>query len=266
MGDGCGGARPLAVRMLLGTLLALLLPIAAALAIEQAPTLRLVDSDPGENGVLASGEPLYLRLRYRSAVPVHILLAGYYRGEAVAGFRQDFDRLFPAGDRAVTVWLAYPFGATIDHLQVRIWNQNKARLAQATLPFEIRWIDGEASAERRTKAWVAELTPAQRERMAAALTAADEPDGFDPFDLIVLCVPGYFLLQAVLTIGTSGRWREATLAPALIMVPILIYTVLAFAAQSNLWPLLLLFTAPLGFLYLVVLSVILLVRRLAKAA
>jgi hypothetical protein len=49
------------------------------------------------------------------------------------------------------------------------------------------------------------------------------------------------------------------------MVPIVVYTVLAFAAQSNLWPLLLLLSTPLAFLYLIFLSVILLLRRLARA-
>jgi hypothetical protein len=50
------------------------------------------------------------------------------------------------------------------------------------------------------------------------------------------------------------------------MVPVLAFAVLAFAAQSNLWPLLLLLTAPLACLYLVVLSLILLLRRLFRAA
>jgi hypothetical protein len=48
------------------------------------------------------------------------------------------------------------------------------------------------------------------------------------------------------------------------MAPILAYTMIAFAAQSNLWPLLLIFTAPLAFLYLGVLAVILLLRSLAR--
>ena len=90
-------------------------------------------------------------------------------------------------------------------------------------------------------------------------------DQCDPFDLIFLAIPGYFLLQATLTLGTSGRWRKATLVPAAIMVPVLAYTVLAFAAQSNLWPLLLLLSAPLACLYLVVLGIILLLARIARA-
>jgi hypothetical protein len=90
-------------------------------------------------------------------------------------------------------------------------------------------------------------------------------DQCDPFDLIFLAIPGYFLLQATLTLGTSGGWRKATLVPAAIMVPVLAYTVLAFAAQSNLWPLLLLLSAPLACLYLVVLGIILLLARIARA-
>ena len=73
------------------------------------------------------------------------------------------------------------------------------------------------------------------------------------------------LLQAALTSCTSGRWRKASLVPAVIMVPIVAFSALAFAAQSNLWPLLLILTAPLAFLYLAALGVILLLRRLARA-
>jgi hypothetical protein len=98
------------------------------------------------------------------------------------------------------------------------------------------------------------------------LSRTSEAAGFDPFDLILLGVPGYFLLQAALTLWTSGRWRKATLVPAVIMVPILAYTLLAFAAQSNLWPLLLILSSPVACLYLMVLSVILVVRRIAEAA
>jgi hypothetical protein len=87
----------------------------------------------------------------------------------------------------------------------------------------------------------------------------------DPFDLIFLAIPGYFLLQAALTFWTSGGWRKATLVPAVFMVPVLAYTVLALAAQSNLWPLPLLLSAPLACLYLVVLGIVLLLARLARA-
>jgi hypothetical protein len=260
-------SRHLAVRALLGALLAMLPPLTTARS-EQTPAPELIDLDPGPDAVLSSGEPLYLRLRYRSAVPVHVLLSGHYRGEVVHGFRQDSEELFPAGNREAIVWLAYLYAARIDQVEVRVLNANKARLAATTFPIEAEWTAADrlgAGAERQTKSWVAGLRPGQRERMAERLSGGSETGGFDPFDLIFLCVPGYFLLQAALTFRTSGRWRKASLVPAVIMVPILAITVLAFAAQSNLWPLLLILTAPLAFLYLVALSAILLLRRLAGA-
>ena len=261
--------RHLAVRVVLGALLALLLPFGVAGPSEQVPAPDLIDLDPGQNAVLSSREPLYLRFRYRSTVPIHILLSGYYRGDVVHGFRQDGEELFPAGNREATVWLAYPSAARIDQVEVRILNANKARLAATTFPIEAEWTHGNETGEairRTTKSWVAEFTPGQRERMAERFSDASEAGGFDPFDLIFLCVPGYFLLQAALTLRTSGRWRKASLVPAVIMAPIVAITGLAFAAQSNLWPLLLILTAPLAFLYLVALGVILLLRRLARAA
>jgi hypothetical protein len=261
--------RAFTVRLLLGAMLALLLPSAAALPLDRDPTVQLIDSDPGQDAVLHEGEPLYLRLRYRSAIPIHVLVSGYHRGDLVRDFAQDGEELFPAGNREVTVWLAYPHEAEIDQVRIRLWNANKARVAAADFPIEAAWsgTEGPGEAEgRTTKFWVAELTPGQRERMAETLGRTSEAAGFDPFDLILLGVPGYFLLQAALTLWTSGRWRKATLVPAVIMVPILAYTLLAFAAQSNLWPLLLILSSPVACLYLMVLSVILVVRRIAEAA
>jgi hypothetical protein len=95
---------------------------------------------------------------------------------------------------------------------------------------------------------------------------AVEEVGFDEVDLIFLSVPGYFLLQAALTFWTRRGWRIASLVPAAAMLPILAVTVMAFAAQSNLWPIPLLLAAPVAFLYLVFLCVLLLLYRLATRA
>jgi hypothetical protein len=255
--------------ILVAALLALVLPHVAAAQPERPPTIELIDSAPGQGAVLTRGQPLYLRFRYQSDIPIHVLVSGAYRGDVVQGFLHHSEELFPAGNREAVVWLAYRFGANIDYVQVRIWNANKAQVAKAAFPIRAEWTGAAATGsdgEREAAPWVANLTAAQRERMAATLSDAREAGGWDPFDLIFLCVPGYFLLQAALAFGTSGWWRKATLAPAVIMVPILAYTVLAFAAQSNLWPLLMLLTAPLAFAYLVFLSLILLLRWLARAA
>ena len=53
---------------------------------------------------------------------------------------------------------------------------------------------------------------------------AEETGGFDPVDLIFLCVRGYFLRQLALALRTSGGWRKASLVPAAVMVPMVALT------------------------------------------
>lgn len=65
---------------------------------------------------------------------------------------------------------------------------------------------------------------------------AEETGGFDPVDLIFLCVRGYFLRQLALALRTSGGWRKASLVPAAVMVPMVALTGTGVAAQSELWP------------------------------
>ena len=71
---------------------------------------------------------------------------------------------------------------------------------------------------------------------------------------VMAAVPGYFVLQVYAARRWDGNWRWAALAPLIVMVPLLGYTVFALAAGSNLWPLLLILTAPVAFLYLAALA------------
>jgi hypothetical protein len=64
-------------------------------------------------------------------------------------------------------------------------------------------------------------------------------------------VPGYFILQAVLLFWLRGGWRRAAAAPLVPMAAVLAYTVWAFAQGSNLFPIVLIFTSPLAFAYLI---------------
>lgn len=77
-------------------------------------------------------------------------------------------------------------------------------------------------------------------------------------DLLALAVmfslPGYAVLQWHSARNWRGGWRIAALAPLAIMAPLVIHAALAFMAQSNLWPLLVILTAPLAFGYLIALS------------
>ncbi len=68
--------------------------------------------------------------------------------------------------------------------------------------------------------------------------------------IILLGVPGYFVLQGWLLYSIRGGWLYAAAAPLLPMAAVLVYTVYAFNKGSNLFPLVLIFTAPIAFIYL----------------
>jgi hypothetical protein len=69
---------------------------------------------------------------------------------------------------------------------------------------------------------------------------------------MMLSVPGYLILQAWLAHAWSGRWRMAALVPLAGMGPAVLFSLLAFAQGSNLWPLAVLLLAPLALAYLLV--------------
>jgi hypothetical protein len=90
----------------------------------------------------------------------------------------------------------------------------------------------------------------------AALTGDTNDDDFWML-LIMLAgwsIPGYFVLQTILYRRWHDGWRTAALLPLLGTVPIVAYTLFALFMGSNLWPLVMLFTLPLAFVYLVVLA------------
>jgi hypothetical protein len=72
----------------------------------------------------------------------------------------------------------------------------------------------------------------------------------------------YLPLQVYTVVRLRGVWRLVALLPVLLMVPIISLTAYALAQQSNLWPLYLIFGAPVGTGYL---AVLLFIRGLAMA-
>ena len=70
--------------------------------------------------------------------------------------------------------------------------------------------------------------------------------------LLMLSLPGYLFLQLRMAWRYRGGWLIAALAPLAAMVPLLIYSGVAFSDGANLWPLLLILAAPFAFVYLVI--------------
>jgi hypothetical protein len=67
---------------------------------------------------------------------------------------------------------------------------------------------------------------------------------------VMASVPAYFVIQPMSLAQWSGGWRKAAVAPLLLTVPALLFSLYALSKGSNLWPITLIFAAALGSLYL----------------
>lgn len=68
-------------------------------------------------------------------------------------------------------------------------------------------------------------------------------------NLLWLAFPAYLIMQVVVLRGSSGGARLAAGVPLIFMTLVIAMTIMALAQNSNLWPLLLLFSSPVALLY-----------------
>jgi len=223
----------------------------------EAQTLRAIETDPPAGAVLAEREPLFVRLAYTSDGPARFDVEGWLDGRAMPGAATSIQPEYPAGDGETLVWLAYSEPTRVDELRVRMYDAERRVVAEATVPVDAEWRRGTADPRRVRAEWVGPLNERQQQlgsaaRARAAADAGDAGDGAVDalLGIMMLSLVGYPLLQFHVYRTWRGRWRIAGLLPLVGAAPVLVITALALAAGSNLWPLLLLFTFPVGLLYL----------------
>ena len=75
----------------------------------------------------------------------------------------------------------------------------------------------------------------------------------------------YIFLQIIAIKKAKGNWRFFSYAPAPIMILVFSYTIYALMQNSNLWPILLLFTSPVAFMYMVIFFIVFGIYNKSKA-
>jgi hypothetical protein len=249
-----------ALRVLLLMLVAAVVPTEVG---AEPPQLRVVASDPGLGRELGRNTALYLRLAYRSDVPLRVQVKGFNGGEEVRdGVRWNPSSTYPAGEGEALAWISYAEPVRLDELRIEISDADWRPLGVISVPAKARWA-AERRPEPRRAAWVAPMSAAQQRAVAASATA--DPGaawGMGIGLVLMLGVPGYFVLQVVLARVWSGGWRIAALVPLLVMAPAAVHTLVALAAGSNLWPIVIIFAAPPALAYLLA---VLVARTIAGA-
>jgi hypothetical protein len=239
------------VLLSLSLLAALLAPAAA----DDAPTVTVAATDPAAGSALGRYGALYIRFTYSSPAPIRVQARGYRDGKPVdAGASFNPAPPYPAGAGEGIAWVAYDTASFIDEVRLDVFDAAFKPVKTVILPARFAWVQMPEEGRQRAD-WAARLSSAQQQAVSTAARESNS-SASDIFvgGLVMLAVPGYFVLQFLTTFFWRGRWRLASLLPLIVMVPAAGHASFALAAGSNLWPILVILAAPFALLYLVVLG------------
>lgn len=236
-----------------GVVALLMLAASAPARAASLPEVRIADTDPPLSQNLSRNTTLYLHLRYRSDIPLRAQVKGFFQGaEVVDGVSWNPSPPYPAGEGEAIVWIAYSKPTRLDELRVEISDGNWEPVLILKQPANIAWTGLVADEPERTE-WVKRLSDAQQKATHESFKAiGDDTPGYLIGFVAIISLPGYFVLQILFGLRWSGWWRIAALLPLAIMLPAIGHAVFALAAGSNIWPIVMILTAPIGFLYLVI--------------
>ena len=68
--------------------------------------------------------------------------------------------------------------------------------------------------------------------------------------LVWALILGYPILQVITVLKTAKWWRLIAVLPLIPMIYIIVETIKAYNQESNLWPIMYLFSAPVALVYL----------------
>ncbi|MGH7233617.1 MAG: hypothetical protein ACREJU_19985 [Nitrospiraceae bacterium] len=231
-------------------------PIAAA-----EPRVQVIETAPSSPATLGHWEPFHLRIGYVADRAIRVRANAFFQNKQVTSISSGSPRYEPGTEEAY-VWLAYTEAARVDKILVTAEDDaTRKPLAQTELPVDLTWTGiKQPMASRPYADWV-ERMRAENERRSKAETVAymNRPAPWWEGGLSLALIwagPFYFVMQVALLKRFREGWRRAAAVPAVPMVGVLIYTVYAFLAGSNLFPLILIFTAPFALLYLLGLIVV----------
>jgi len=223
----------------------------SARAVDAPVHIEITATDPPSNGELASRAALNVRVRFVSAVPIRMQARGYKGGVEQQASMTNPAPVYPAGQGEAIAWLAFDSGL-IDEVRVLVFDERWQPVAQAGVSRSVLW-SSTAPVTTTRPPWVDAMNAAQQSMVSNSMrTAMPAVTAGDVvlFQLAGLSVPAYVLLQAIALWRRRGR---AELAPLLVMAPAFAHASFAYANDSNLWPIFLIFLCPVACLYLMIL-------------
>ncbi len=221
-----------------------------------AVTLTLAATDPALPATLVRWQLLALRLHYDTDQPIRIRARGSVAGTD-APIENGGSLTYDAGSGDALFWFRTGDTTRFDRMTIQAEAASTGRvIATLVVPFDAHWT-GVAAAAPPEADWVKAMLAdrAARGETDYARMMARSSTGLTTrlVPLLGASVIAYLVLQVVTLARYRGRRRRLALIPLLPMGLVIVYTLVALGHGSNLFPLVLLFTAPIGALYLLAL-------------
>ncbi len=257
----------------LGYIIARMAVVAAALVVLCAATvadpgisLHLKRSAPALQATLRTNQTIYIAIDYVSAKPFRLQARAYKDHGSAQGQMMNPSALHPAGKGTALVWVGFSRPAVVDEIHVTAYDDRWQATSVQVYPAKLSWV-GKGVAPAALPDWVEELRAGEA-RLAVEPTQepASRLAGLISVILglaVMAGIPAYLVLQALAVLRLEGNWRWAGVAPLLAIVPAALHAVFALSQASNLWPIMIVLTAPLGAVYL---AAILMTHRYAGRA
>ncbi|HJT21939.1 MAG TPA: hypothetical protein VJ746_15785 [Nitrospira sp.] len=214
--------------------------------------IHVIETDPASPSTLGHWEQFHLHLGYETDRNIRIYVDAFTGNTPVPSINGG-SPLYEPGRGEAHVWVAHTQPVRVDKLVVRAEDRG-TRVAQIDIPVELTWTGIKQPATRQPAAWVerfrAENVRRQRAEYVAYMNRPVPWWEHALFFAMAWAGPGYVILQIALLRRYHGRWRRAAAVPVVPMIGVLMYTVYAFQAGSNVFPLVMIFVSPFALLYL----------------
>lgn len=224
--------------LLLSTVLAVYSTLSAALGVE------LIETSPKSPAVLNQDEALYVLIRYKSDQPLRFQAIGKNLGQKlIERVRFNPSQAYPAGEGEAIAWVAYDKATEIDSITVTVYDANWQPLQTKSMLLSAGWQGDRGRSNHPIASWAERLNRQQQSSIGQHQAPISSREALF-VQLLFLSIPLYWFLQIVLLFKWTGSWKKLACFPLIFSVPLLLYTLYALYAGSNLWPLMMLFITP----------------------
>lgn len=213
--------------------------------------------DPAESAILGNDEKLYVRIVYKSDVPLRFqAIAALNDLPLEVGAIKNPAALHAPGAGEALAWVMYLNPTHVDAVRVIILDEQWQELHQVSRQVEVTWQDVAAVKPRQPAEWVPALIKAERRKTDYVYDPAPKKYGvlYDIFFFLNLAsIPAYVLLQLHMLWRYRYRWRELAVIPLFPYVIVGFYVVVGLNIETSILVTFLFRYTPCALLWLVLL-------------